>query len=169
MWRLEQRIQKNEKPNLSYVPWSKVAFFGDGRPPTFNDGILIMGPYKTTIGLSFPSPIIWKFHGSLDSRPDRTQKPIHCHQATQNPHPILLELDWFHPHQEVEPHPKAAASFRPPEWNPCPSAPPYELLCLWSKFGSIHESGRRISGIFLGELGFFFITFQFPFKNNKAI
>ena len=23
-----------------------VAFFGDGRPPTFNDGILIMGPYK---------------------------------------------------------------------------------------------------------------------------
>ena len=35
-----------------YVPWSKVAFFGDGRPPTFNDGILIMGPYITpNIGL----------------------------------------------------------------------------------------------------------------------
>ena len=29
-----------------YVPWSKVAKIGDGRPPTFNDGILKMGPYK---------------------------------------------------------------------------------------------------------------------------
>ena len=24
----------------------KSRFFGDGRPPPFNDGILIMGPYK---------------------------------------------------------------------------------------------------------------------------
>ena len=30
-----------------YVPWSRLSrFFGDGRPPTFNDGILIVGPYK---------------------------------------------------------------------------------------------------------------------------
>ena len=24
----------------------KSPYIGDGRPPTFNDGILIMGPYK---------------------------------------------------------------------------------------------------------------------------
>ena len=24
----------------------KSRYIGDGRPPTFNDGILIMGPYK---------------------------------------------------------------------------------------------------------------------------
>ena len=29
------------------VPWSRLSrFVGDGKPPTFNDGILIMGPYK---------------------------------------------------------------------------------------------------------------------------
>ena len=29
------------------VPWSRLSrFLGDGKPPTFNDGILIMGPYK---------------------------------------------------------------------------------------------------------------------------
>ena len=29
---------------ISYVPWSRLSrFFVDGKPPTFNDGILIMG------------------------------------------------------------------------------------------------------------------------------
>ena len=29
------------------VPWSRLSlFFGDGRPPTFNDGILISWVYK---------------------------------------------------------------------------------------------------------------------------
>ena len=29
------------------MPWSRLSrFVGDGIPPTFNDGILIVGPYK---------------------------------------------------------------------------------------------------------------------------
>ncbi len=45
--------------SASHVPWSKLSrFVGDGHP-TFNDGILIMGPYKPLLlGWFFPSPII---------------------------------------------------------------------------------------------------------------
>ena len=58
-------IPKRPKPS---VPWSRfVAFFwGWLRPPTFNDRILIIGIKKPIIGLMSLSPIVWKFHGSLD-------------------------------------------------------------------------------------------------------
>ncbi len=38
----------------------KSRYIGDGRPPTFNDGILISWVYKPLIGLMSLSPIIWK-------------------------------------------------------------------------------------------------------------
>ena len=38
----------------------KSCYIGDGKNPTFNDGILIMGIQTPTIGLMSLSPIIWK-------------------------------------------------------------------------------------------------------------
>ena len=42
-----------------YVPWSKVAFFGDKVIPPLM-GILVMGPYKPLVLGWWPSPIIRK-------------------------------------------------------------------------------------------------------------
>ena len=53
---------------LNMCHGQKSRFFGDGKPPTFNDGLLIMGPYKPLRDWvdEFPSPVIWKCHGSSD-------------------------------------------------------------------------------------------------------
>ena len=45
------------KQAVAHVPWSKVCQIGDGRPPTFNDGILISLVYKTLWNwVEFPIP-----------------------------------------------------------------------------------------------------------------
>ena len=46
-------------------------FLGDGKNPTFNDGILIMGPYKPLRNwVEFPIPYYMEIMGV--DRPDRT-------------------------------------------------------------------------------------------------
>ena len=45
----------------------KSRFFGDGKPPTFNDGILIMGPYKPLWNwVDEFIPLLYGNKGSLD-------------------------------------------------------------------------------------------------------
>ena len=44
-------------------------FLGDKLIPTFNRNPYFMGPYKPLLlGWFFPSPIIWKFHGSWSTK-----------------------------------------------------------------------------------------------------
>ena len=55
------------------MPGSKVAILGMVIQPLMT-GILIMGPYKPLLlGWFFPSPIIWKCHGSWSTRLDPYQ------------------------------------------------------------------------------------------------
>ena len=57
--------------NCQNVPWSKVAILGMVIPPSI--GILIIGiQTPTELGWFFPSPIIWKCHGTWFF-PDRTR------------------------------------------------------------------------------------------------
>ena len=58
----------------SHVPWSRLSrfFWGDGKKYHLNNrNPYFMGPYKPLRNWvdDFPSPIIWKCHGSLDSTP----------------------------------------------------------------------------------------------------
>ena len=58
-------LQKSQK--MCAMVFSSRVFFGDGRPPTFNDGILIMGPYKllrTWVDEFYP--LLYRNNGSLD-------------------------------------------------------------------------------------------------------
>ena len=52
---------KKSFPTCAMVKVVAWLYWGDGKPPTFNDGILIMGPINPYgLGLMSLSPIIWK-------------------------------------------------------------------------------------------------------------
>ena len=52
------------------MPWSRLSrFFWDGNNPTFNDGILIMGPYKPLRNwIDFPIPYYMEIMGVCSTR-----------------------------------------------------------------------------------------------------
>ena len=57
-------LSGNNRPRIKILSdylchGQKSRFVGDGKPPTFNDGILIIGLSNPIIGLIFPSPIIY--------------------------------------------------------------------------------------------------------------
>ncbi len=61
-------------PKIQVCHGQKSRFLGDGRPPTFNDGILIMGPYKPLVLGWWVYPLLYGNNGSLD--PIAHMKPL---------------------------------------------------------------------------------------------
>ena len=84
----------------------KSRFLGDGRPPTFNNGILIMGPYKPLLLGWWVYPLLYGNVMGVD-RPDRTYTP----QKFNNP------PNWKGDQNKERIEPQPNASIKPPHFS----------------------------------------------------